>query len=255
MSIYSGILQSKKKGRKSFAVLVDPDKINAAGCEALALSAASSSVDFIFIGSSLLTRDNLDSCIRILKQNCTFPIVLFPGSNMQVSAEADAILLLSLISGRNAEMLIGRQVIAAPLLKESTLEIISTGYMLIDPGHPTSVSYMSNTTPIPHDKNDVALCTALAGEQLGLKMIFMDAGSGARVPINKSMIEAVSQTISIPLITGGGIKTPEKALENCMAGADLIVVGNSIEKNQHLVSELADAVHSFTSSAQVDQAT
>ena len=117
--------------------------------------------------------------------------------------------------------------------------------MLIDPGHPTSVSYMSNTFPIPHDKNDIALCTALAGEQLGLKTIFMDAGSGARVPVNKSMIEAVRKTISVPLIVGGGISSPEKALENCNAGADVVVIGNSIEKNQQLLTELADAVHSF----------
>jgi phosphoglycerol geranylgeranyltransferase len=156
--------------------------------------------------------------------------------------------LLSLISGRNAEMLIGKHVVAAPLLKASGLEIISTGYLLIDPGHPTSVSYMSNTTPIPHDKNDIALCTALAGEQLGLKLIFLDAGSGARVPVSKSMTFEVSKTISVPLIVGGGIKTPEKALENCLAGADVIVVGNSIEKNQHLLAEMSDAIHSFVPS-------
>ena len=245
MSIYSNILQHRKEGRKQFAVLIDPDKVSKQKCETLACEAQLAGVDLIFVGSSLLTRADLDNCIKIIKQNCGIPVVLFPGSILQISHFADAILLLSLISGRNAEMLIGKQVIAAPLLKESKLEIISTGYMLIDPGHPTSVSYMSNTFPIPHDKNDIALCTALAGEQLGLKTIFMDAGSGARMPVSKSMIEAVRNTISVPLIVGGGISSPEKALENCNAGADVVVIGNSIEKKQHLLTELADAVHSF----------
>jgi len=247
MNIYSSLLQSKKAGRKNFAVLIDPDKSGKRDCEAIAGEAAKAEVDYIFVGSSLLTADNLDSCIQTIKSSCDIPVVLFPGSIMQISAHADAILLLSLISGRNAEMLIGKQVIAAPLLQSSGLEIMSTGYMLIDPGHPTSVSYMSGTTPIPYDKNDIALCTALAGEQLGLNMIFMDAGSGARLSISSSMVEAVSQTISVPLITGAGIKSPEKALEHCRAGSDIVVTGNSIEKNQHLIAEISDAVHSFKS--------
>ncbi|MCX6290966.1 MAG: geranylgeranylglyceryl/heptaprenylglyceryl phosphate synthase, partial [Bacteroidetes bacterium] len=237
-------LQSKKENRKNFAVLVDPDKVSAGQCEKIAGDAHAAGVDLFFVGSSLLTGSNISNCIHVLKKNCNIPVVLFPGSTMQISSEADAILLLSLISGRNAEMLIGKQVTSAPLLRSSNLEIISTGYMLIDPGHPTSVSYMSNTTPIPYDKNDIALCTALAGEQLGMKIIFMDAGSGARVPVSKSMTEAVSKTVSVPLITGGGIKTPEKAIENCHAGADVIVVGNSIEKDHSLIAEMADAIHS-----------
>jgi phosphoglycerol geranylgeranyltransferase len=245
MSIYSTILRHKKEGKKKFAVLVDPDKINRHNCETLANHSRLAGVDLIFVGSSLLTTDHLDEHIKIIKQNADIPVVLFPGSTLQISQHADAILLLSLISGRNPDMLIGKHVIAAPMLKASNLEIISTGYLLVDPGHPTSVSYMSSTTPIPHDKNDIAICTALAGEQLGLKMIFMDAGSGARVPVSKSMIEDVCKTISVPLIAGGGIRTAEKALENCNAGADIIVVGNSIEKNQDLIAEISDAVHSF----------
>lgn len=244
MSIYSKILRDKNEGRKNFAVLVDPDKTQNRICETLARDSQLAGVDMIFVGSSLLTSNNLDECIKILKQNCSIPIVLFPGSTMQISVNADAVLLLSLISGRNAEMLIGKQVIAAPLLKKSGLEIIPTGYILVDPGHPTSVSYMSNTNPIPHDKNDIAMCTALAGEQLGLKLIFMDAGSGARVPVHTSMLEEVRSAISVPLICGGGIKTPEKALANCNAGSDLIVVGNSIENDQSIIAEISDAVHS-----------
>jgi len=245
MKVYSHIIESKRKSKKLFAVLVDPDKVSAQQAEEIALQSGRAGVDFLFVGSSLLTGESLDDCISIIKKNCSIPVVLFPGNALQVSKQADTILLLSLISGRNADMLIGKHVIAAPMLKASELEIISTGYMLIDPGHPTSVSYISNTLPIPHDKNDIAYCTALAGEMLGMKLIFMDAGSGARSPISSSMIADVSRQIRIPLIVGGGIKTPEKALDNCNAGADVIVVGNSIEKNKSLIEEIAEAVHSF----------
>jgi phosphoglycerol geranylgeranyltransferase len=245
MKIYSHILDSKRKGKKLFAVLVDPDKVSAKQVEEIAIQSAQAGVDFLFVGSSLLTNGNLDNCIHSLKSNCSIPVVLFPGNALQVSKEADAILLLSLISGRNAELLIGKQVVAAPMLMASGLEIISTGYMLIDPGHPTSVSYMSNTQPIPHDKNDIAWCTALAGEMMGMKMIFMDAGSGARTPVSSSMIASVSSHLNVPLIAGGGIRTAEKALDDCNAGADLIVVGNSIETNSGLIEEMAEAIHSF----------
>ena len=245
MKIYSHILDSRQKGKKLFAVLVDPDRVTTKQAEAIAIQASRASVDFLFVGSSLLTNGSLDKCIHALKQNSNIPIVLFPGNVLQVSNDADAILLLSLISGRNAEMLIGKQVVAAPMLKASGLEIISTGYMLVDPGHPTSVSYMSNTQPIPHDKNDIAWCTALAAEMLGMKMIFMDAGSGARTPINSSMIAAVKTHINVPLIVGGGIKNPDKAIDNCNAGADVIVVGNSIEKDSGLIEEISSAIHSY----------
>jgi putative glycerol-1-phosphate prenyltransferase len=245
MKIYSHILECRQIGKKLFSVLVDPDKVTTKQAEEIAQQASQARVDFLFVGSSLLTNGSLDKCIHALKHNSSIPIVLFPGNALQVSNEADAILLLSLISGRSAEMLIGKQVVAAPMLKSSGLEIISTGYMLIDPGHPTSVSYMSNTQPIPHDKNDIAWCTALAGEMLGMKMIFMDAGSGARTPINASMIASVKTRINIPLIVGGGIKTADKALDNCNAGADIIVVGNSIEKNSRLIEEMSSAIHSY----------
>ena len=153
--------------------------------------------------------------------------------------------MMSLISGRNPELLIDKHVIAAPFLKISPLEIMSTGYMLIDGGVRTTVTYMSNTNPIPSDKEDIAVCTAIAGEMLGQKLIFMDAGSGAKNPISTDMIESVSNAISIPLIVGGGITTPEKALANAQAGADIIVVGDAIEKNPSLIMELSNAVHSL----------
>ena len=162
---------------------------------------------------------------------------------MQISKWCDGFLLLSLISGRNAEMLIGRHVISAPYLKLYGNEIIPTGYMLVDGGKQTSVSYMSNTTPIPHDKDDIAMCTALAGEMLGLKVIYLDAGSGAVNPVSPDMISKVKQTIEIPLIVGGGINTPEKAAAAAKAGADIIVVGNALEKSNDKLQEFADAVH------------
>ena len=152
---------------------------------------------------------------------------------------------MSLISGRNSELLIGQHVISAPFVKQSGLEIIPVGYMLIDGGSPTTVSYISNTNPIPANKNDIAICTALAGEMLGLKLIYMDAGSGASKAISTTMIKEVAKHIQIPLVVGGGITTPEKAMENCQAGADIIVVGNAAEKDPVLITAIADAIHSL----------
>lgn len=161
---------------------------------------------------------------------------------MQVSTAADGILLLSLISGRNAELLIGRHVIAAPALRRSGLEILPTGYMLIDGGAPTSVSYMSNTMPIPANKPDIAQCTAMAGEMLGLQVLYMDAGSGAQNPVSAAMIEAVRKSVQLPLIVGGGLRHPESVLNAMSAGADIVVVGTAIEQEPGLLERMADAV-------------
>jgi len=243
MNIYSQILENKKEGKKSFALLIDPDKQDKSELISVIKKAKQAKTDYFFVGGSLLTNDSLDSCLTTLKENSDIPVVLFPGNAMQVNDKADGILFLSLISGRNAEMLIGRQVITAPILKQSSLEVLPTGYMLIDSGKPTTVSYMSNTTPIPAEKNSVAACTALAGEMLGLKLIFMDGGSGALEPISEEMITEVSKSVNTPLIIGGGISSGEKAAANCKAGADIIVVGNAIEKNENLIIEIANAVH------------
>lgn len=244
MNIYQNISLKKKAGKKMIAVLIDPDKLTINECNKIAEKAVNSGIDFFFVGSSIITGNTFEECISILK-NTSLPVILFPGNTMQISDSADGILLLSLISGRNPEMLIGRHVLAAPVLKNTSLEIIPTGYIIIDSGTPTSVSYMSGTTPIPHDKNDIAVCTAIAGEMLGLKLIYMDAGSGARFPVSAKMIEAVSKDIHIPLIVGGGIRTPEKVAEVCNAGADIIVIGNALEKDPDLISELALVVHSL----------
>jgi phosphoglycerol geranylgeranyltransferase len=242
---YDKIVKSKAQSNKAFAVLIDPDKID----DTLLLKtidiALEAKVDFFFVGGSLVVTNTLDHIVSVIKKHCTIPVILFPGSPDQITPKADALLYLSLISGRNPELLIGQHVISAPFVKQSGLEIIPVGYMLINGGTPTTVSYISNTNPIPANKNDIATCTAMAGEMLGLKLIYMDAGSGAQHAIPAQMIQQVAKNIQIPLVVGGGITTPEKALENCLAGADIIVVGNAIEKDPALIKGIANAIHSL----------
>lgn len=242
-NIYTDLCKAKEKGQKKFVVLIDPDKLEHQNIDQLINLANTAQVDSFFVGGSLMVSDILDHTISTIKEQCNIPVVLFPGSSLQLSYQADALLFLSLISGRNPELLIGKHVETAPFLKISPLEILSTGYMLIDGGVPTSVSYMSNTYPIPATKDDIAVCTAVAGELLGMKLIYMDAGSGAEKPISRSMIQRVSQAIEIPLIIGGGIRTAQKVLENVQAGADIIVVGNAVEKDPNLIIEMAAAAH------------
>ena len=242
--IYDKILKSKREGKKLFAVLIDPDKFDSMDVIENANKAA---VDLIMVGGSLLSNGNFEKCIETLKTVSKIPVIIFPGNNLQISQKADGILLLSLISGRNPELLIGKHVIAAPILRSSKLEILPTGYMLIESGKQTTALYMSNTHPIPYDKDDIAACTSLAGELLGLKLIYMDGGSGAMKTISESMIKKVSSTISIPLIIGGGINSDEKAMKACKAGADIIVVGNAIENDVSLIESISKAIHSFNS--------
>lgn len=240
MAIYEKF-QDKK--RKKLAVLIDPDKPSDAQMLSIIEKANEADVDFFFVGGSLLVTDSLDHCIKLIKANSNIPVLIFPGNSLQISKYCDGFLLLSLISGRNPEMLIGRHVIAAPYLKLYGNEIIPTGYMLIDSGKATSVSYMSDTTPIPHDKDDIAMCTALAGEMLGLKLIYLEAGSGAIEPVSASMISKVSQMIKVPLIVGGGIRTPEMAAEAAKAGADVICIGTKFEKEPEMLRKFAEAIH------------
>jgi len=242
-NIYTSLEAAKAESQKKFVLLIDPDKVRMSNMDKILELAIESKVDYFFIGGSLIVNNMLDQCLESIKERCDIPLILFPGDAFQLSYRADALLFLSLISGRNAELLIGKHVISAPYLKVSPLEIIPTGYMLIDGGVPTTVSYISNTQPIPGNKADIAMCTALAGEMLGLRTMYMDAGSGAKNPISESMIELVSSAIQIPLIVGGGIRTPEKAAANAKAGADVIVVGNAIEKDPSLITEMAAAVH------------
>lgn len=245
-TIYSNLRERKARGQKSFAVLIDPDNVNDEMMEQLIKLAIAAKVDYFLVGGSLVISSYLDQCVQFIKKNCSIPVLLFPGSPSQVSKYADALLYLSLISGRNPELLIGQHVVSAPAIRKTGLEILSTGYMVIDGGAPTTVSYISNAAPLPANKNDIAVCTAMAGEMLGMKLIYMDAGSGARIPITESMIQKVSQNIEIPLFVGGGITDPEKAYLNCRAGADIIVVGNAIEKDESLIMDMASAVHSVS---------
>jgi putative glycerol-1-phosphate prenyltransferase len=223
-------------GKPSIALLLDPDKIRDDELHNILDKAMNSKVDFIMTGGSL-TFSNIDHLIRSVKKYCSIPVVLFPGNLLQLSHNADYILLLSLISGRNPELLIGNHVIAAPYLKNVREKLISVGYILVGCGSKTSVEYISQTEAIPCDKPDIAVATALAGEMLGLSMIYLEAGSGASASIPISVINAVRENISVPLIVGGGIRNKTEVEEIFKAGADLIVLGNGCEKNQDLLAE------------------
>ena len=241
--IYKSFLSKQATREKSLAVLIDPDKCDAGKLSQAIRASENAGVDYFFAGSSLLLRDGLDSCISFLKKHSTIPVILFPGSRFQISGKADALLLLSLISGRNPELLIGQHVLAAPDLKRSAMEIIPTGYMLIDGGNLTSVNYVSQTLPIPSDKADIAASTAMAGEMVGMKLIYLEAGSGAKKPVSSNMIAAVRESIGLPLIAGGGIRDAERASESSKAGADVIVIGNGFEEDTSLLFEISCAVH------------
>lgn len=224
--------------KKQIAVLIDPDKTDAKKLVKTIQQAELAKVDFYLVGGSLLLKNNLDEIIAIIKKNSKKKVYLFPGNPSQISTKADGILLLSLISGRNAELLIGNHVLAAPILKQSKLTIISTGYMLIESGTQTTVSYISNTTPIPANKPAIATCTALAGEQLGLKTIYLEAGSGAQNSVSKEIIKAVKKQINIPLIVGGGIRSKEQIETAFLAGADVVVIGTAIENDIKFLEEI-----------------
>ena len=233
--IYNQFNNTNKK--RKIAVLIDPDKHTENSVLSTLNICKECGVDFILVGGSLVSKP-IDEFIISLKKICDIPVILFPGSLLQISKHADAILLLSLISGRNAEFLIGNHVLAAPILKRSNLEIISTGYMLIENGKTTSVEYMSNTRPIPSDKTDIAVATAIAGEMLGLKSIYLEAGSGAIKLVPSEMISAIKQNTSIPLIVGGGIRSREHLDAIFNAGADIAVIGNSLENVPERLKEM-----------------
>ena len=243
--LLSDLYERKENGQKSFAVLIDPDKVNLDNLTNLLDLCIEYHADYIFVGGSLITNYVMGDVIAKIKSYTNIPVILFPGNSLHIDNQADAILLLSLISGRNPDFLIGQHVISAPVLRKSGLEILPTGYILIDSGRQTTVSYISNTTPIPYDKPGIAACTAMAGEMLGLKLTYLDAGSGAMNPVSPEMIAAVRQSVDTPIIVGGGINSIKKAKNALSAGADVIVVGNGIEENIDLLKEIAFAVSSY----------
>ncbi len=235
LDIYKNIVSSKNT--RHIALLLDPDKQNMVNLEYVLDLANKSSVSFILVGGSLVNTD-IDEFVRTIKLHTDLPLILFPGSALQFSSNADAILLLSLISGRNPEFLIGNHVQVAYRLKQSGIEIIPTGYLLIESGGSSSVQYMSNTLPIPSNKIEIAAATALAGEQLGLKMIYLEAGSGAKNHVPIELIRLVKKEISIPLIVGGGLKTVDQINAVFAAGANVVVLGNGIENNPELLKQI-----------------
>lgn len=222
------------------ALLIDPDKVGALNLKSILTKAQASTVDLILVGGSLLTDGDLDKTIHFIKSQSELPLILFPGSVSQISTEADGILYLSLLSSRNAEMIIGQQVTAAPYLRKTNLEVISTAYLLIDSGKQTTASYMSNSNPIPANKPEIAASTALAGTYLGMDVIYLDGGSGAENPVPTEMISKVKDYTQQLLFIGGGVNTIKKAEDAFTAGADVIVVGNRIEQDPNFLTELGD---------------
>jgi len=227
-------------------VLLDPDKHEIRVLERRALEAQKAGCDALLIGSSLLTTSNFDEAVQRMKRSVDIPVILFPGGVQQISAHADAILFLSLLSGRNPQYLIGDHVQAAPIIRKLGLEPIPTGYILIESGTVSTVQYISQTNPIPRDKLDIATAHALAGQYLGMKLIYLEGGSGTKYSVPEKMIAAVRDTVTLPIIVGGGIRSPEEARKKIQAGADWVVIGNILEKQppgSSLMQEIAGAVH------------
>jgi putative glycerol-1-phosphate prenyltransferase len=238
--IYSAI---QDHSDKKFALLIDPENYEVDSLKKMISTANESGIDFFMVGGSLLS-DSIDKTIDLIKIHSDIPVILFPGNLLQVSDKANGILLLSLISGRNPDLLIGNHVLAAKMLKKSTLEIIPTGYILINGGQVSSVEYISNTKPIPANKTEIIVSTAIAGQLLGHKTIYLEAGSGAINSPGANVIKHVKENINIPLIVGGGLKSPEDIEQACIAGANMIVVGNVLEKNPAIINSLVNAVKS-----------
>lgn len=237
-SILEHIEEKAKEGKKQLAILIDPDKGKEDHLKRIAENATKVGASFFLVGGSLLAGGDLESTISCLKKHCNLPVIIFPGSSTQISKEADAILFLSLLSSRNPEMLIGQQVIAAPYVKQSGLEAIATSYLIVESGEQTTASYMSNSNPIPANKNEIAACTALAGEYLGKKITYLDGGSGAQNPVPEKMIKSVRETVNNTIFVGGGINTIEKASQAFNAGADVVVIGNAFENDPSFLVEL-----------------
>lgn len=245
MTTWEKLLRIKEERGAGYFILIDPDKQPMEESIRLVVQAEKEDADGIFIGGSLLSTPVFDELIKQIKANVSIPVIIFPGGVQQVSAHADAILFMSVISGRNADLLIGQHVMAAPIVKITGLEPISAGYMLIESGKVTSAEYMSNTRPIPREKTDIAVAHGLAAEFLGMKVLYLEAGSGALYPVPDEMIKGMAKSCGLPLIVGGGITTPETARQKVKAGASFIVTGNVLENNNAngKIAEFAKAIH------------
>jgi len=241
--VYKAILSVASRKRAGYAVLLDPDRADAPEIGEQA-NLASRYADFVFVGGSICARHDFDAAVRSVKANSRVPVVIFPGDSTQISPAADALLFLSLVSGRNADLLIGEHVKAAPIIRRHGLEVIPVAYMLIESGGTTSVEYVSQSRAIPRDKSEIAMAHALAGEYLGMRLAFLEAGSGAPEHVPAEMVKAVSRYVSIPVIVGGGIREPGQARELVAAGASLVVTGDAIEKGgEAALKGFAEAIH------------
>ncbi|MDX1439376.1 MAG: geranylgeranylglyceryl/heptaprenylglyceryl phosphate synthase [Rubricoccaceae bacterium] len=245
-SIYDYLLAVREEKGAGFIVLIDPDKLSEREAPAFAERCTEAGVDAFFIGGSLMHQGELDRYVGRLKLTTDRPIVGFPGSLSQLASAYDAVLFLSVMSGRNPEHLIGQHVHAAPMIRRFNLEPIPTAYLLIESGRMNTAQYMNGSPPIPGHKPDIAATTALAAEMLGMKLVFTDGGSGAERPVSEEMISAITETVGIPLVVGGGIRTPNEVARKVEAGASFVVIGNAIEQRTEdagYISELAEAAH------------
>ena len=243
MSVFSQLNSVIDEKGAAYVVLIDPDRKNENSLESRVESANESGVDALFVGGSLMMDRKCKERVKRIKDVSNIPVIFFPGGVGQLNAYYDAMLFMSVISGRNPHYLIGEQAIAAPIVKDIGMETIPTGYILMDGGAGSTVEFMSGTRPIPMNRSDIAVAHALAGQYLGMKLIYLEAGSGAKKPVAKNVVEAVTETLDIPVIVGGGIRNAETASEKVKAGASIIVTGTVIEENSSLMSELADAIH------------
>jgi len=245
MGVFQRLTEELNKKRGLFFLLLDPDRKPVAELAKQAEVAQKAGADAVLVGSSMLVNSQFDEAVTAIKQRISIPLVLFPGNSNQIAPKADAVLFLSLLSGRNPDFLIGEQVKGAPLVKKYGLEPIPTGYLLIESGKTTSVEYVSDTRPIPRDKPDIACSHALAAEYFGMKLVYLEAGSGSATSVPDELISAVASYITLPLIAGGGIRTPEEAARKVRVGAKIVVAGNQFEKGNpgRLLTEFASACH------------
>lgn len=246
MNTFERLTRIREERGAGYLILIDPDKIAEEKLPGFVRQATEAGVDGFLVGGSLMMTNAFEKLLGLVKRNTTVPVVIFPGSLFQVSSLADAILFLVLISGRNPEHLIGNQVLAAPIIKKMGLESISTGYMLIGTGRATSAEFMSNTKPIPNHKPDIAVAHALAAELIGMKCLYLDAGSGADQPVSDEMIAAIRKRSSLPMIVGGGIRTAEEARRKVSAGASFVVTGTILEEDNDptMIRQFAQTIHS-----------
>lgn len=242
MSVFQTLLASQ---RANYLVLIDPDRKNDERLEELVAGVNAAGVDAILVGGSLIMDGDFERRMEVIKTASQVPVILFPGASNQLSGHADAILFMSLLSGRNPQYLIGEQVQAAPVVRHLGLEVIPTGYLLLAGGNPTAVEFMSNSQPLPMDKPDLVLAHALAAQYLGMSLVYLEAGSGAQRAVSDEIVRTVSGELDIPVLVGGGIRTPDEAASKVRAGARFVVTGSALEHNssRDAMQAFADAVH------------